>query len=68
MNSRGFLILRMLIEFILSFVFVIAAVDVERVHISNYVWVDVPCRLLLAISALGIFVDAFRLRRDTLAR
>jgi hypothetical protein len=52
----------------MGLIFVIAAVDVERVHISNYVWVDVPCRLLLAIFALAILVDAFRLRRDTLAR
>ena len=58
----------MLIEFIIGLIFMIAAVDVEQVHISNYVWVDVPCRLLLAIFALGILLDAFRLRRDTLAR
>jgi hypothetical protein len=68
MNSRGLLILRMLIEFIVGLIFMIAAVDVERVHLFNNVWVDVPCRLLLAIFAFGILVDAFRLRRDTLAR
>ena len=64
MNSRGFLTLRMLVEFIIGLGAVVAAVDVDRVHISRYVWLDVPCRLLLAVLALGIFTDALRLLRD----
>jgi hypothetical protein len=54
----------MLIELAICIGFVIAPVDVSRIHISNYVWVDVPCRLLLAISAIGIFTHVITLHRD----
>jgi hypothetical protein len=54
----------MLIELAICIGFGIAAVDVDRVHISSYVWVDVPCRLLLAISAIGIFTHVMTLHRD----
>ena len=54
----------MLIELAICIGFGIAAVDVDRVHISSYVWVDVPCRLLLAIFAIGIFTDVVTLHRD----
>jgi hypothetical protein len=57
----------MLVEFAVGLLFVIAAVDVERVPISHYVWIDVPCRLLLAVSALGIFSHAVVLLRDSRA-
>jgi hypothetical protein len=68
MNSRGFLVFRMLIEFIIAICLVIAAVDVSEVHISRYVWVDVPCRLLLAVLAFGIFTDCVRLQRESRVR
>jgi hypothetical protein len=64
MNSRLFLRFRVLIELVVCIGFVIAAVDVGRIHISSYVWVDVPCRLLLAISAVGIFTHVITLHRD----
>jgi hypothetical protein len=64
MNSRGFLRFRMLIELAICIGFVIAAVDVGWIHISSYVWLDVPCRLLLAISAIGIFAHVITLHRD----
>ena len=64
MNSRLFLRFRMLIELAICIAFVTAAVDVGRIHISSYVWVDVPCRLLLAISAMGIFTHVITLHRD----
>jgi hypothetical protein len=64
MNSRGFMTLRMLIEFIIAFASAIAAVDVGRIPISSYLWVDLPCRLILALLALGILADAIRLLRD----
>jgi hypothetical protein len=67
MNSRGFLIFRMLIEFIIALILVIAAVDVGRIHISSHIWLDIPCRLLLAILAIPIFAHANTLRRDSLA-
>jgi hypothetical protein len=54
----------MLIELAICIGLVIAAIDVDRVHISSYVWVDVPCRLLLAISAVGIFTHIITLHRD----
>jgi hypothetical protein len=54
----------MLIELAVCIGFVIAAVDVDRIHISRHVWVDVPCRLLLAISAIGIFTHVITLHRD----
>ena len=54
----------MLIEFIIGLVCVIAAVDVDRVRISSHIWLDLPCRLLLAITALGIFAHSVRLHRD----
>jgi hypothetical protein len=54
----------MLIELAVCIGFVIAAVDIERVHISSNVWLDVACRLLLAISAVGIFNHIITLRRD----
>jgi hypothetical protein len=64
MNSRLFLRIRMLVELAICIGFVIAAVDIELVHISSYVWVDVACRLLLAISAVGIFTHVITLHRD----
>ena len=67
MNSRLFLRVRMLIELAIGIGFVIAAVDVDLVHISSHVWVDVPCRLLLAISAIGIFSHVITLHRDASA-
>jgi hypothetical protein len=54
----------MLIELITALTFVIAAVDVDRVRISSHIWVDIPCRLALALMALGIFVHSIRLHRD----
>jgi hypothetical protein len=64
MNSRGFLIIRMLIEFIIGSLLAFAAVDIARVHISRHMWVDIPCRLILAVLAMAILADAFRLRKD----
>lgn len=64
MNSRIFLRFRMLIELVTGFVFVIVAVDVDQIRISSYIWLDIPCRLLLAILAFGIFSDALRVHRD----
>jgi hypothetical protein len=54
----------MLIELITALTFVIAAVDVDRVRISSHIWVDIPCRLALALMALGIFAHSIRLHRD----
>jgi hypothetical protein len=54
----------MLIELAICIGFVIAAVDVGWIHISSYVWLDVPCRLLFAISAIGIFAHVVTLHRD----
>ena len=54
----------MLIELAICIGFVIAAVDVGWIHISSYVWLDVPCRLLLALSAIGIFAHVITLHRD----
>jgi hypothetical protein len=54
----------MLIEFITALIFVIAAVDVDQVRISSHIWVDIPCRLVLALMALGIFAHSIRLHRD----
>jgi hypothetical protein len=54
----------MLIELITALTFVIAAVDVDRVRISSHIWVDIPCRLVLALMALGIFAHSIRLHRD----
>jgi hypothetical protein len=54
----------MLIELAICIGLVIAAVDVERIHISSYVWADISCRLLLAISAIGIFTHVITLHRD----
>jgi hypothetical protein len=54
----------MLIELAICIGFVIAAVDVGWIRISSYVWLDVPCRLLLAISAIGIFAHVITLHRD----
>jgi hypothetical protein len=67
MNSRGFLIVRMLIELAICIAFVIVAVDVDRYPISSHLWLDLPCRLLLAISAVGIFAHVVVLRRDSRA-
>ena len=64
MNTRLFLRIRMLIELAICIGLVVAAVDVDQIHISSYVWVDVPCRLLLAISAVGIFTHVMTLHRD----
>jgi hypothetical protein len=63
MNSRPFLIFRMLIEFAISLVLVIVAVGV---HVSSHMWVDLPCRLLLAVISIPIFRDAIEVRRDSL--
>jgi hypothetical protein len=68
MNSRGFLRFRMLIEFIAGLTLMIAAVDVDRVRISSHVWLDLPCRLLFAILAVGIFADSVRVHRESRAR
>jgi hypothetical protein len=54
----------MLIELAICIGFVVAAVYVGRIHISSYVWLDLPCRLLLAISAIGIFAHVITLHRD----
>jgi hypothetical protein len=54
----------MLVELAICIGFVIAAVDVGWIHISSYVWLDVLCRLLLAISAIGIFAHVVTLHRD----
>jgi len=61
MNSRLFLRLRMLIELAVCIGLVIAAVEVQ---IFSHIWLDIPCRLLLAILALGIFSDAIKVHRD----
>jgi hypothetical protein len=67
MNSRGFLRFRILIELAICIGFVTAAVDVGWIHISHHVWLDIPCRLLLAISAIGIFAHVVTLHRDAAA-
>ncbi len=54
----------MLIELAICIGFVVAAVDVGRIHISSYVRLDLSCRLLLAISAIGIFAHVITLHRD----
>jgi hypothetical protein len=54
----------MLIELAICIGFVTVAVDVGGIHISRYVWLDVPCRLLLAMSAIGIFAHVITLHRD----
>ncbi len=66
MNSRGSILFRMVIEFIIGLMLVIAAVDVGRIHISSHIWLDIPCRLLLAILAIPVFTHADTLRRDAL--
>jgi hypothetical protein len=63
MNSRPFLIFRMLIEFAISLGCVATAIGV---HISRHMWVDIVCRLLLAVIAIPIFTDAMTVRRDSL--
>jgi hypothetical protein len=63
MNSRPFLIFRMLIEFAIGLGLVIVAVGV---HISSHMWVDLPCRMLLAVLSIPIFRDAIEVRRDSL--
>jgi len=57
----------MLIEFALCIICVIAAIDVDRVHISHHIWVDLPCRLLLAVLATGLFGHSITLLRDSRA-
>jgi hypothetical protein len=64
MNSRPFLIFRMLIEFAIAFFLVIVAI---RVRVSNSMWLDIIVRLFLAIVAIPIFQDANALRKDYLA-
>ena len=54
----------MLIELAVCIGLVVAAVDIVEIPISGYVWVDVPCRLLFAISAIGIFTHVITLHRD----
>jgi hypothetical protein len=54
----------MSIELITALIFVIAAVDVDRVRISSHIWVDIPCRLILALMALGIVAHSIKLHRD----
>jgi hypothetical protein len=68
MNSRGFLRLRMLVEFIIAISLAVAAVDVERLPISSHVWLDLPCRLIFAGVAFAIFVDAVQIQRDSRAQ
>ncbi len=63
MNSRPFLIFRMLIEFAVGLALVVAAVGV---HISSHMWVDLPCRVLLAILSIPILRDAIDVRRESL--
>jgi hypothetical protein len=53
----------MLIEFAIGLAMVIVAVGV---HISTHMWVDLPCRLLLAILSIPVFGDAIDVRRDSL--
>ena len=65
MNSRRFLRFRMLIEFITGLIFVIVAV---AVRIFSHIWLDIPCRLLLAILALVIFSDAITTLRESRVR
>jgi hypothetical protein len=67
MNSRGFLLFRMLIELLICLAFGIASIDTERVRISSLIWVDVPCRLVFAIIAIAIFTNVITLYRDYLA-
>jgi hypothetical protein len=63
MNSRPFLIFRMLIEFAIGLICIITAV---AVHISSNMWLDIACRLLLAVVSIPIFNDAITVRRDFL--
>jgi hypothetical protein len=51
----------MLIELAVCIGLVIAAVEVQ---IFSHIWLDIPCRLLLAISAVGIFTHVMTLHRD----
>jgi hypothetical protein len=53
----------MLVEFAVGIICVIVAVGV---HISSNMWLDIVCRLLLAIVAIPIFRDAITVRRDSL--
>jgi hypothetical protein len=55
----------MLIEFITGLIFVSVAV---AVRIFNHIWLDIPCRLLLAILALVIFSDAITALRESRVR
>jgi hypothetical protein len=64
MNSRRFLVFRMLVEFAIAIGLVIIAV---RIRISGHIWLDVMGRVLLAILAIPIFGDAMSVRRDSLA-
>jgi hypothetical protein len=63
MNSRPFLIFRMLIEFAVGLICVVTAITV---HISSNMWLDIACRLLLAVISIPIFRDAISVRRDSL--
>lgn len=67
MNSRAFLRFRMLIELVIAISLVVGAVDVELVHISNRIWLDLPCRLLFAVLAIVIFIDVVKIHRDARA-
>lgn len=58
----------MLIEFIAGLALGIAAVDVDQVRISSHIWLDILCRLLLAILALVLFSDATTVLRESRLR
>jgi hypothetical protein len=64
MDSRGFLIFRMLFEFALGVGLFVVAV---RVHISSHIWLDVVSRLILTILAIPILGDASTVRKDLYA-
>ena len=53
----------MLIEFAVGLALVAAAVGV---HVSSHMWVDLPCRVLLAILSIPILRDAIDVRRESL--
>jgi hypothetical protein len=67
MNSRAFLLFRMFVELLISVALAAAAVDTERFQVSKSVWIDLPCRLLFALIAIGVFTHAVTLYKDSLA-
>jgi hypothetical protein len=62
MNGRAFLVFRMLMEFAIGFVSVTVAIGVR---VASRIWLDIVCRLLLAIVA--IIRDANQVRKDSSA-